>query len=675
MRMGTRQAINNFISRLGDRADASLVRQAWDFATLAMTRIDLFQQNLAQRSLIAGTLLVIFILCPAVYSQNSGNSAGQKPAAQTIEDLKSDLDSIMNEISTPGAAVAIVSADSIIWIGTFGFACKETGEPVTEQTLFCIGSCTKSFTGLGFLKLLDEARIDLNTPVREIAPEIAIDNPWENSDPLRIIHLLEHTAGFDDSHPNWFYFDGPILTLPQALEKKAHLRKVRWQPGTRFSYSSAGFALAGYVLEKITGQPYEEYLKHAILIPIGMTGSTIGYSQISENPVAVGYDRNLKPVTDWYDYDVPAGAIYSSIREMALFVRFLLNRGTASGEQIISPHLFDKIGHPVSTIAARSGLKSGYSYGIGTRYKGGAKWLGHSGAVPGFIAEYYLNVDHDLGFVVLQNSFGVFFDSDIFDRVWDYARSQVDSISPPFEPIPCDQLQPYCGYYMPCNPRLQIMGFMEILTGGITISCENDTLYTQGFMENKSPLIYVSDSLFRKRNDPEATRVFARSPDGKMVYASQGSYYEKTHIWKIYLYRFLFFGALFVMMSSIVYALFWIPVHVYKKLRRRANRSKCISMRLVPLLAVLSLIAGIIRMSNQTILEFGMLTTLNMIFFLSTLLFAALSTLSLYTTYRSFYKPTNVAARIYAVLLSAACFGMTLYLGYWGVIGLRLWAY
>jgi CubicO group peptidase (beta-lactamase class C family) len=127
MRMGTRQAINNFISRLGDRADASLVRQAWDFATLAMTRIDLFQQNLAQRSLIAGTLLVIFILCPAVYSQNSGNSAGQKPAAQTIEDLKSDLDSIMNEISTPGAAVAIVSADSIIWIGTFGFACKETG--------------------------------------------------------------------------------------------------------------------------------------------------------------------------------------------------------------------------------------------------------------------------------------------------------------------------------------------------------------------------------------------------------------------------------------------------------------------------------------------------------------------------------------------------------------------
>ena len=161
---------------------------------------------------------IILLNAATLYSQTAAGPAEQSSVSQTIEDLDSDLDSIMNEISTPGAAVAIVSRDSIIWIGTFGFANMETGEQVTENTHFCIGSCTKSFTGLGLLKLLDEGRIDLNTPVKEIAPEIEIDNPWEDTHPVRVIHLLEHTAGFDDSHPNWFYFEGPVLSLRRALE-------------------------------------------------------------------------------------------------------------------------------------------------------------------------------------------------------------------------------------------------------------------------------------------------------------------------------------------------------------------------------------------------------------------------------------------------------------------------
>ena len=627
------------------------------------------------RSFIIGALLNIFLFCPMAHSLNDGDSAEQISAVHTIEDLKSDLDSIMNEISTPGAAVAIVSADSIIWIGTFGFANIETGEPVTEKTHFCIGSCTKSFTGLGFLKILDEGRIDLNTPVREIVPEIEIDNPWAKSHPVRIVHLLEHTAGFDDSHPNWFYMEDPVLSLQQALEVKAHLRKVRWKPGTRFSYSSVGFTLAGYILEKVGGQRYEEFLTHTLLEPIGMRTSSLGRSNVNQQQLAVGYDRDIKPIPLWYDYDVPAGAVYSSIQEMSLFVKFLLNRGAVGDKQVISDSLFDRIGRPTSTLAARFGLQSGYSYGISTRYEGGVKWLGHSGAVPGFVAEYFYNLDRDLGFVILQNRFGVFFNTDIFDHVWNYVKSHVDSISPLPLSVPCSQLESYCGYYEPRNPRMQLAGFIDILTGGITILCENDTLYTQGFMEDKSPLILVSKNLFRRPWHPEATRVFAENPDGGLVYASQGSYYERTSIWRTYLYRVLVFGAVIIMMSSIAYALFWIPVHIFKKIKRRDNRSKHISMRLVPLLAVLSLILGVLKMGDQTMLELGLLTVLNVIFFVSTLIFAGLSTISLFTAYRSFFKPVKMAARVYAVLLSSACFGMTLYLGYWGLIGLRLWSY
>jgi CubicO group peptidase (beta-lactamase class C family) len=626
-------------------------------------------------------IIILIALCSAcilfstAYSEQYENHGEKKPTSESVELLKSDLDSIMHNSSVPGAAVALVSKDSIIWIGTFGFANMSTREPITENTLFCIGSCTKSFTGLAFLKLMDVGRIDINTPVRAIAPEIKINNRYTDTHPVRIVHLLEHTAGFDDSHPNWFYLKGPVLTLKQSLDKKQHLLKARWEPGTRFSYSSVGFDVAGYVLEKISGQPYEEYMRQEILIPLGMTDSRIGYSQKRENPVAVGYDRNLEPLPLWYDYDVPAGAMYSSIREMAIFVKFLLNQGRAEDRQLISSDMLSRVGHPTSTSAAKFGLESGYSFGIGTRYRGGAKWYGHGGAVPGFLAEYYYNPDSDLGFVVLQNWFGIIFDSDIFDRVWEFAISQADSISPGMEPIACDQLKQYAGYYAPCNPRLQIAGGIELLTGGLNIRCQNDTLYTQAFMESGSPLLPVRGNLFRRPWHPEATWVFIEEPGGKMTYASAGSYYERAGIWKVYVYRFLVFGATVIMISSIPYAIFWIPLHIYKKLRKQSSRSKYISMRLVPLLAVLSLLLGFIKMSNQTLLGFGLMTPLNIIFFVSTVLFAGFSISSLFTTYRSFYKPVRTSAKVYATLLSASCFGITLLLWQWGIIGIRLWSY
>ncbi len=589
--------------------------------------------------------------------------------------MESELDSIVEATSTPGAAVAIVCKDSIIWMGSFGLANIETGEPVTEKTLFCIGSCTKSFTGLGILKLVDGGVIDVNTPLREIAPEVTVDNPWEDTDPVRVVHLLEHTAAFDDSHPNWFYLDGPALTLREALDRKTHLRKVRWRPGTRFSYSSVGFNIAGYILEKKYGEPFEDCLKREIFTPIGMANTVVGYSQSSESPKAVGYDRNIAPIPQWYDYDVPAGAVFSSVEEMALFVQFLLNRGTVGDKQVITDSLFDRIGRPATTLGAKNGLLSGYSFGIGTRYRAGAKWLGHSGAVPGFVSEYYYNHDAGLGFVILQNSFGIMFDSDVFDRVWEFVSSRVESPPALSEPLQCERMRSYCGYYEPRNPRLKLAGFIDLLTGGITVFCENDTLHTQGMGEDRSPLVHVSGNLFRRPNDPEATRVFVESPDGGLVYASQGSYYERTTIWKTYLHRFLVISALILMLSSIAYALFWVPVYTYKRLTRKENLCRYLGMRLVPLLAVLSLAAGVAKMADQTMLEFGSKTTLNVIFYVSTLVFAALSTLSLYTTYRSFRKPVKNVGRIYAVLLSLSCFGMTLYLGYWGVIGLRLWSY
>jgi CubicO group peptidase (beta-lactamase class C family) len=624
-------------------------------------------------------ILIIFLIfwsCD-LQAQTVPDSARRHAFFETLADYQSDLDSLMQEISVPGAAVAIVSRDSIVHLGTYGLADVKAGQPVTETTHFCLGSCTKSFTGLALLKLAGKGRIDLNTPVREIAPEIEIENPWKDVHPVRVIHLLEHTAGFEDSHINWFYFQGPALTLRQALGAKTHLHKVYWPPGTRFCYSSVGFTIAGYIIEKVSGRQYGDYMQEALLEPIGMTSSTVGSSEESRRLLATGYDKHSRPFPRWYDYDEPAGAMNASIEEMARFIQFMLHRGAVGEKRIIAADLFDRIGRPTTTLAAQAGLATGYSFGIGTNYKNGAKWYGHGGAVPGFVAEYAYNLDLGIGFVVLQNSFDLTFNDALFYRTWRFMNSLADDgISPPAASSPQD-LEQYCGYYEPRNPRMQLAAFAEILAGGVTIECRQDTLFSRGFMDTERPLIAVAEHLFRRPTDAEASRVFLTTPDGRMAFASPGSYYERTSIWRARAHRIFFFGALMIMFSALVYFTFWLPVHVYKWLKHNENRSNYVRMRVVPLVAVGSLVLGILAifLADQTILELGKRTPANVVFFFSTLAFAVFSALSIVTTAASYTKPVRRMARYYATVLSAACVGMALYLGTYGLIGLRLWAY
>lgn len=619
--------------------------------------------------------ILFFVILSFLYSQTLAGSDTKTETPKSIEELIAKVDSLIKIEKIPGIAIALVSKDSIIWAGGIGLANLDTGELVTENTHFRIGSCTKSFTGLGFLKLLEEGKIDLNTPVEEIAPEIEISNPWQETHPVRVVHLLEHTAGFDDSHLNWFYFKGPLKSLQKALEDKADWRKVRWQPGTRFSYSSPGYTLAGYIMQKVCEQRYDEYIKQAILEPIGMETSTIGRASENKQLLSSGYGDDLRPVPYWYDYEEPAGAMNSSVKEMALFLQFMLNRGKVGDKQLIKSELLDRVGQSTATIAARAGVKGGYSFGIGTTYRNNQVWYTHGGLVPGFNVEYAYNLDCGVGYVVMINRFGRFIYSDIIELV---ERFMVCNMKAPvIQPtqVSENQLKNYCGYYELRSSRMRIAEFIDILIGGVTISFENDTLYQKYFDSGKTPLIPVSQNMFRLSNQPAVSRVFIEISDGKMIYTTAGSYFEKTGSWKPLVYRVLFFGALTVMFSSIAYSIFWVPVHLYKKFKNKGNRSKYLRMRIIPLLAVVSLVLGGLAVANQDLLEFGSLTAPNVIFFISTLIFAGFSALSLFFSYRSFFKMVNIYARIYAVILSSACFGMTLYLGYWGIIGIRLWAY
>lgn len=622
-------------------------------------------------------LILLFTISMVISSQTSETSEKNSKIPQTIDELKIKLENLLQKHKFPGVGVALVSKDSIIWIGSIGVANVKVGIPVTEDTHFRVGSITKTFIGLGFLKLVEENKIDLNTSVRELAPEIEIINPWEDTHPVRIVHLLEHTAGFDDIHLNSLYNrEDPDMPLKQALEVKKKLRKVRWQPGTRHAYSSVGYTVAGYILEKITGKPYEDYLKEAILEPIGMATSTFRLTDESKRLLSEGYGNNCEPFPYIVGYDRPSSSLNSSIKEMALFVQFLLSKGKAGGQQILSEASIDQLGIHTTTIASKSGLKDGYSFGVGSRFEDGFKWLGHSGGGPGFIAKYSYLKENGFGYVVLANKFSVSKFREITSLVQSYL---IRDANPPFPKLPVQvsshQFEKYIGYYELRSSRQKLVEFLDVLIGGTKISFKNGTLYQQDFMNRKIALIPVSSNMFRKSDEPDASRIFIKTPEGKMVFATLGSYYEKTASWRLFIYRTLVFGALIILISAVIYAFFWVPIHLFKKMMKKENRTKYLRMRVIPLLAVLSLVFGIIVVSNQLYVNIGFMTIQNIIFFISTLLFAALSILSLVFSIISFKKPVKMIARIYAGVLSLSCFGLTLYLTYWGIIGLRIWAY
>lgn len=621
-------------------------------------------------------LMIVFISIPGILSQGKDLFAGDN-TPQTIEELNSRIEGIRTRHDLPGMAVALVSKDSIIWAAGFGHADLETHRPVTENTLFRVGSCTKSFIGLGFLKLAEEGKIDLNTPVKAIAAEIDIDNPWEDTDPVRIIHLLEHTAGFDDIHLHALVnHESDDMSLRQALEAKPLCRRVRWKPGTRYAYASPGYTLAGYILEKITGLPYEDFLNEHLLEPMGMESASFRLTDSIKAKLATGYGAGNEPLPFFDGYDRPAASLNASVKEMARFVRFLLNDGKLGENRILRPSSLEQIGMTKTSIAAGAGLKWGYGFGIGAHWKEGRRLYSHSGGAPGFIARYACIEEVGVGCVVLSNKFDIPGTDSLFDLAFQYLTRNMPPVRcQPAASVPDEVRNRTAGYYEFRSPRMQLTSFIDILFSGITVKIDNGDLYRCGFMEKPEVMIPVSSNMFRNADEPEASMVFTQTSDGKEVFATPFAYYEKAARWKPFIYRPAFIGAWLIMLSTFVYALIWIPAHLLKKGKHKENRSQYLRLRIVPLLAVLCLIIGILLVSVQSPLNLGQVTFNNILFFISTWLFLGFSLLSLPVTYRSFFKRLNTAERVYAVLLSLSCFGMAAYLARWGIIGLRIWAY
>jgi CubicO group peptidase (beta-lactamase class C family) len=611
------------------------------------------------------------------YTQVNVNPTNNTEIPQTIDELKTKINGLLIKYQIPGAGIAIVSKDSLIYCGGFGFANMENKIPVTENTLFRMGSITKSFVALGFLKLVEEGKVGLQTPVTEIVPEIDIVNPWRKTDPVRIVHLLEHTSGFHNSLKGYNVSDDPNISLQQAMKVVSDAFKVQYRPGTIYHYSNEGYGLAGLILEKITGKRYEDYLEEVILDSICMETST--FRIIDENSMkllAQGYLGNFKESPFINFYSRPAGIMFSSTKDMAKYVQFMLNRGKVGEKQIISETSIKRKETPTTSMASGMGLEFGYGLGTECNYRSGFKWLGHNGAHFGFYTDFWYNLELNIGYVVLINQFDLSIRSHLKKIRNLLASYLVEKINPEFVPaitVSNELLETYTGYYEQNDSNGERLGWINLILGGVSISFENGTLYRQYFMESKEPLIPVTAQLFREPNHPDASVIFFENQEGKMALVDGDSYCEKTYAWKPWLIRIFFISAWVMMLSTIFFAIIWIPIIIYKRITKKINYSKYLRIRIFPLITILTLLYGFIMIGSQDPFYIAEMTFASIQFTISTWLFAGLSFFSLFYAIKSFWEPVKIADRVYALIVSLSCVGMTLFLAFCDMIGLMLW--
>ena len=626
----------------------------------------------------AATLLLLSGALACFSPPGTAQPKEELPHPKSVEELKKTMKDVLDKEHVPGAGIALIANGEVLWCGGIGQADIAANRAVSCDTEFRVGSISKTFVALALLKLQEEGKVNLYARLQDVAPEIPFKNRWEAAHPVRIVNLLEHTAGFDDMEPSEVYNvrDRYDFSLIEVFRRFQEPQTVRWPPGTRMSYANPGNAIAGYLIEKTTGETFDQYIREMFLRPMGMEHADYPFTEANKALLATAYEGNPPKASGFpFIYLRPAGDLKASPGELAKLVQFLLRRGKAGDAQLVKPESILRMEAPETTLAAKSGLRLGYGLCNYSSVEGGVVTHGHDGGIDGFISSYRYMPEQNWGFVILLNSDSSQQALESLNRLAIDFLSK-DSLKPqqPVTTLPAKALEMFAGYYAPRAPRSQLFAFVDDLTGGTRIRVINGKLTRSGLFGRPEPLLYVGKTLFRGEKEPEGTTVFFVTDLGDMAVVSNGldsiSYSERSSLaWPLIRIALLSL-CLFFMVSSLPYALIWL----FLKLVGAMKDVRHLSVRVVPLLATLSLLIVPFCLMRLSGAQIGSCNPWTAGIFLGTLFFPFLSILGLVVVLRVPKEEIHRGVRIHSLLVSSACCVLTGFLLSWHLLALRLWA-
>jgi len=354
-----------------------------------------------------------------VIKTRSGKGRGSQARGVVDEsDMTARVKEILNRWPTVGLAVGVVCDGRLVFFHGHGLADIESRTAVTEDTVFRIASLTKTFTAIAVMQLWERGLVDLDAPANDYLRAYQLIPARASFRPATVRHLLTHTAGIpevvyasDLLHPGWGPFGArPAIhsvkigePMPSLAEYYRGGLPVVVEPGTVFAYTNHGFATLGQIVEDVSGEPLDRYLREHIFGPLGMADSDLVRSERVMRLLATGYDlgpSGAKAVTDREWIGRGGGGIYSSSRDMARYVAALLGGGANEHGRVLQPETLATMFAPHYQPDPRL---TGIGLGFFCHDAGGHLVVSHEGILPGFNSELFVAPDDSLGLFAFTN--------------------------------------------------------------------------------------------------------------------------------------------------------------------------------------------------------------------------------------------------------------------------------
>jgi CubicO group peptidase (beta-lactamase class C family) len=345
----------------------------------------------------------------AILNEAEGWKTQREPVP--LAELDARVDEILSRRPAVGLALGVVRHGHLQFFRGHGVADIASNTPVTENTVFRIGSITKTFTAVAAMQLWEQGLLDLDAPVNDYLRAFALTSGEEEWRPVTLRHLLTHTAGLPELvrpvralRTGWFSESvAPGHPIPSLADfYRGRLRTVV-EPGTTFTYTDHSLATVGQVVEDVSGQPLGRYFQEHIFQPLGMVDSDLLRSGRLRSRLATGYKLGSggpRAVTDRELVAAAASSIYSTPREMARYVAALLGGGTGEGARILRPETLALMFRPHYRTDPRL---PGFGLGFYRTDLGGHPAVEHPGIIPGFNSQIFLAPDEGVGVVAFTN--------------------------------------------------------------------------------------------------------------------------------------------------------------------------------------------------------------------------------------------------------------------------------
>ena len=374
------------------------------------------------RKMSISFIVLLLLISIGLYAFAPHAPATPKHVASLTE-LETYLNQLVDLGNPPGLSVVVVKDGQMVYNQAFGYADGPNHIKATPETVYHWWSMTKIPTAIAIMQLQEKGKLNLDDNVTTFLPWFTVNYPSEASRALTIRDLLQHTSGLPDTMPamiRWVHYDDVTYNQTDVLrEHLSEFDKVKFEPGTKASYSSMNYMVLGAVIEAVAGKSYESYITENILQPLGMDHTNFVYTpNLAENeavgtlPVVHFYTPLLPTLLDtkalirerekkllWlnqvYIDATPSTGLIGSAPDVARLMTAYLNRGTLDGQLILLPET-------ISMLTDTTPI-NGHGLGWFVGDFNGESYLEHMGGGPGFATTMRLYPERGLGIAILAN--------------------------------------------------------------------------------------------------------------------------------------------------------------------------------------------------------------------------------------------------------------------------------